>query len=188
MSTLFDFSYFPIITTQRLTLREMTTRDISALFKLFSNDAVTRYNDVDTFKHMNEAESLLGFLQERFDHRIGLRWGICLKSHDEMFLGTCGYNAWSRHNACGKIGYDLMPAYWGKGIMTEAVHGIVQFGFRYMQLNRIEADVTLNNHASVRVLEKVGFKAEGILRQAGYWKGRYHDLRLFALLREEYGY
>ncbi len=69
--------------------------------------------------------------------------------------------------------------------MTEALEAMLRFGFDAMSLNRIEADVTVGNDASVRVLEKLGFQREGLLRQRGYWKGSYHDLWLFSLLRDE---
>lgn len=186
MKAPFDFSFFPTLHTQRLILREMTFDDLPQVFALFSDAAVTRHNDVDTFRHSDDAELLLGFIQDRFDNQLGLRWGICLKTDEYRVIGTCGYNIWKKYNRSAKIGYDLMPAYWGQGIMPEALTAIIGFGFQQMHLNRIEADVTLANAASMRVLEKLGFQQEGILRQAGYWKNQFHDLRLYALLQDEY--
>lgn len=187
MNDLFTFGPFPQLQTERLTLREITWRDVGNLYTLFSDPMVTRYNDVHTFQSWVEAETLFHFLQERYRKRAGLRWAITLKTDAQTTLiGTCGYNTWNRNNNCGEIGYDLLQRYWGQGFMPEAVTEIVRFGFTRMQLNRVEADIMVPNDASARVLTKVGFTEEGTLRQRGYWKGEYHDLRFFSLLRQEF--
>ncbi|GAB4513949.1 MAG: GNAT family N-acetyltransferase [Anaerolineae bacterium] len=186
MTALYDFSYFPELTTARLVMDEITREDTSAMFRLFSDERVTRYNDASTFEDMSDAYRLIGFLQERFNARVGVRWAIRLKTQENTLIGTCGFNVWHRHNNCGIIGYDLLPAYWNQGITTEAARAMLNFGFTKMALNRIEADVMTGNEASMRVLMKLGFMREGILRQRGYWKGQYHDLHLFAVLRAEY--
>jgi ribosomal-protein-alanine N-acetyltransferase len=181
----FDFTYFPHLDTDRLILDEIVEDDLDSVMALFGDPQVTRYNDVETFRDTRDARWLLKFLRARFDEHVGLRWAIRLKTDPERLIGTAGYNVWNRHNACGEIGYDLLPAYWNQGLTTEAVRAVVCFGFEQMQLNRVEADVSLGNDASVRVLQKLGFTEEGTLRQRGFWKGRYHDLRFFSLLREE---
>jgi [ribosomal protein S5]-alanine N-acetyltransferase len=186
MTDLFDFTYFPRLETERLVLREITTYDVENLYTLFSDPEVTRYNDVETFTEISDAGWVVSFLQDRFDRKIGLRWAVCLKEDEDSLIGTCGYNNWARRNNCGEIGYDLMRRYWGQGIMPEAVGAIVRFGFEQMLLNRVEADVTIGNDASARVLLKLGFTEEGTLRQRGYWKGKYHDQRFFSLLRSEH--
>ncbi|NIW38715.1 MAG: GNAT family N-acetyltransferase, partial [Gemmatimonadetes bacterium] len=84
-----------------------------------------------------------------------------------------------------EIGYDLAHRHWGRGLMTEALRPMLRFGFEEMDLHRIEAGVTVGNEASARVLEKLGFREEGLLRRGGYWKGAYHDLRGFGLLRRD---
>jgi len=78
----------------------------------------------------------------------------------------------------------LARAYWGQGLITEAVGAIVAFGFNQIGVNRIEATTNLHNVASIKVLYKVGFREEGILHQYGFWRGQYHDLRLHTLLKD----
>lgn len=184
----FDFQLMPVLTSERLQLSEITRDDTEAILNLFGNEDVTRYNDVETLTELREAGELIEFVQDRYNNHIGMRWGIRLAESPDELIGTCGYNWWTRHNRCAEIGYDLHPDYWNKGIMTEALHQLVRFGFQQMNLNRIEADVTPGNEGSVRVLEKIGFVEEGLLRQRGYWKGEFHDLRFFALLREDYAW
>ncbi len=182
---MFQFDHFPKLYTKRLTLRALTRQDAPALFALFSDTEVTKYNDVTTFQEIGEAYGLLDFLDNRFRKEQGLRWAITRRG-DDTLIGTCGYNTWMRHNNCGEIGYDIAREHWGRGFATEAVAGMVGFGFDSMALNRIEADVVVGNDASVRVLLKNGFVEEGILRQRGFWKGRYHDLHFCSLLKSEH--
>jgi ribosomal-protein-alanine N-acetyltransferase len=85
-----------------------------------------------------------------------------------------------------EIGYALSRRYWGEGYMSEAVNAVIEFGFREMLLNRIMARCEVNNIASARVMEKVGMQLEGILRQHLFVKGRYWDLKIYSILREEF--
>jgi len=78
------------------------------------------------------------------------------------------------------IGYELDPAFWGRGFMTEAVRAVVACGHQQFKLNRIEAWTLPGNPASDRVLEKSGFRYEGTARQRAYFKGSFHDFRMFA--------
>lgn len=182
---MFDFQHVPEIRTERLLLNAVKASDDNALYDIFSDPEVTRYNDVQTFSDRRESRIFRGFIQDRFNERVGIRWAIRLADAPGKLIGLAGYNTWTRHNRCAEIGYDLLRFYWNRGFMTEALRGVIAFGFREMALNRVEALVTDTNAASCRVLEKLDFTAEGLLRQRGCWKGRYHDLWLFALLRAD---
>ena len=87
------------------------------------------------------------------------------------------------------IGYDLLPAFWAKGFASEAVGRICAAAFAgdlsCGALHRIQADTVPGNIASERLLKKLGFIEEGVRRDSGYWKGRYHDLKCFGLLATE---
>lgn len=177
------FDEFPEIETENLILREILPDDAEAIFRIFSDDEVTRYYDLSTYTTIEQAYELIDFFDESFELERAIRWGITRKS-DGLLVGTCGY-VWLRTYR-GEIGYELARPYWRQGIMTEAVDAIVDFGFRELGLNRIEALTMVDNVASVALLRKVGFVQEGILRQHDYFKGKFHDMRLFALLRDDY--
>ncbi len=156
------------------------------MFALFGDPEVARYTDTGPFTGVSEAKEVIDWISRIFEQRRGLRWALALRDDEQVMIGTCGYNHWIRSNNSGEMGYDLAHRYWGHGLMTEALQSIIRFGFERMDLNRIEADVTAGNDASARVLQKLGFTEEGLLRQRGFWKGRYHDLRMFGLLREDW--
>jgi [ribosomal protein S5]-alanine N-acetyltransferase len=179
----FNFDAFPEIETERLLLREIMPEDAPAVFAIFGDPAVTRYYDLDTYADISQAEELIDFFDESFELERAIRWGIERKADDQL-MGTCGY-VWLRRFR-GEIGYDLAQAYWRQGYMAEALDAILEFGFDELELNRIEALTMVENRASAALLEKLGFCAEGILRQHDYFKGAFHDMRLFALLRQDY--
>lgn len=185
MAELFTFDSFPRLTTERLILREIMPEDVEDIFAIRSDYEVTRYNGGAPYTTLEQAETLIEGIASAYADERSIRWGITLKGKDRV-IGMVGYNYWIRQDYRGSIGYDLARAYWGHGIMTEAVHGIVRFGFTRMGLNRIEADATSINLGSIRVLEKVGFQREGTQREQYYEDGDFYDLTLFALLRKDY--
>jgi len=177
------FAAFPEIETDRLILREVLPEDAPAIYRIFSNEEVTRFYDLVTYTDPRQAEELIDFFDEIFELERAIRWGIARKT-DGALMGTCGY-VWLRTYR-GEIGYELHPDYWGHGYMQEALDAIVDFGFNEFGLNRVEALVMVENERSARLLRGLGFQEEGILRQHDFFKGAFHDMRLFALLAQDY--
>ena len=177
-------SQFPELETENLILREINQSDVKAIFKHFSDKEILKYHDLEAFINIEQAKNLIASFNEKFDKNQIIRWGIA-RREDNIIIGTCGYHNWVQNRFCAEIGYELSQAYWRKGIMSEALTAMIQFGFEKMELNRIEATVMLENTASMKLLEKLGFIQEGILREYGFWKGEFHDLKMFSLLRKE---
>lgn len=184
MAARFDFSVFPTLSTPRLILRELRPEDAEDVFAIRGDPLVTRYNIGLAYERLEQAMDLIAAITRAYLDQDEIRWAILLRG-SERVIGIGGYNYWVRRDSRASIGYDLARAWWGQGIMTEAVGAMARFGFGPMQLNRIEADADARNPASSRVLEKVGFVHEGTQRQHFYDDG-YQDLRLYALLRSEY--
>ena len=178
------FSRFPQLQTGRLMLRDLSPDDAPHIFRIFSDEEVTRYYDLDTFSDASQAEELVDRFKRRFDNGIGLRWAIVECERPEVVVGTCGYNIWIQPSARAVIGYDLARPYWRRGIMTEALEAVIEFGFERMGLNRIEAVVFVENVASHRLLEKLRFEREGVLRDYEFLKGRFVDMVMYSLLRK----
>lgn len=175
---------FPELETENLLLRQVNRSDAKDIFQHFSDKEVLRYHDLEAFTNIEQAKNLIASFYERFHNQQMIRWGIA-KKEDNIIIGTCGYYNWIKNSFQAEIGYELSQAYWRKGIMTEALTALIKFGFEKMELNRIAATVMLENSASMKLLEKLGFVPEGILREYGFWKGEFHDLKMFALLKKE---
>jgi ribosomal-protein-alanine N-acetyltransferase len=182
---LFDFGAFPTLKTERLILREIIPSDAEALFRIRGDYEVTKYNIGTAYDRLEQAEDLIAAMAQAYREEKEIRWGISFKTENTL-IGMVGYNYWIRRDARGSVGYDLARAYWGQGIMTEALAVVVAFGFRRMGLNRIEADADARNPASARVLAKVGFHQEGLQREQFYEDSSFNDLVLFALLRKDF--
>ncbi|MEZ4713620.1 MAG: GNAT family protein [Caldilineaceae bacterium] len=178
------FGAFPTLETPNLRLRELTEDDAPDLLAVFADEEVTRFYDLYAYETEGEALELIDFFAESFEVERSIRWGIARKT-DDRIIGTCGY-VWLRRFR-GEIGYELNRAFWRQGIMKEALTAIIQFGFEQLQLNRIEALVMVENAASAALLRSLGFHEEGILREHDYFKGQFHNMRCFALLRREWG-
>jgi ribosomal-protein-alanine N-acetyltransferase len=180
--TLDFFDRFPELQTQRLLLREIQLEDAPALFEIFSDPEVTRFYDVETMVDVAPAVRIVAQVRARFADRTGVRWAIT-EREGGRFIGSIGFNTINIHAHRAVVGYELARSAWGRGLATEALRRVVHFGHQRIGVNRIEAIVMQGNEASIRVLKKAGFEAEGVLRAYGYWKGRYHDLRMFSILR-----
>jgi len=180
---------FPSLETERLLLTELRVDDEADLFNLFSNPSVVEYYDLDVFHEHSQAANLISLFKSRYEEQQGIRWAIRLKSSGRL-IGTCGFNSWSSKMRNAVIGYDLLPEFWRQGYSSEAVRAIIASGFAGSlpcgELNRIQADTVPGNSASETLLLKLGFKEEGIRRECGYWKSKFHDLKCFGLLRSEF--
>lgn len=184
-TSLFDFRRFPELITERLVLREIVMNDVDDIFTLRSDEQVTRLNIGDPYTTREQAERLVQRMRELYNARQELRWGISLQ-HDSTVIGIIGYNYWDRVDHRASVGFDLARAHWRQGIMSEALQAVIRFGFTRMGLNRIEADASIYNDASITLLLRSGFKQEGHQREQYYENAIYHDLLLFALLKKEW--
>jgi len=174
---------FPIIETGRLWLRELALEDVDELFSVLSDPEVIRFYDIP-FIHQEQALRAIERHRFRFLQGAAVRWGITLKGEDRV-IGNCGFSL-DKDNHFAVLSYVLGKPYWGQGIMTEALRSIIRFGFDYYQLHRFEADVALPNVGSIRVLQKLGFREEGLLRERLFTEGRYYDEMLLALLKTDF--
>lgn len=179
------FRDFPVLETRRFLLREVERSDAADLFAVFADDEVTRFYNLPTFTSLDQAEQLISRMRQRFATQRAIRWAIARKA-DGRVLGTCGYTEWWPYFYKASVGYELGRPYWRQGVMSEVLSEILAFGFKKMDLNRVEALIMPGNVASERLVEKLGFVREGLLREYGYWEGKFHDLEIFAILRRDY--
>jgi len=176
---------FPSLETERLLLRPLSTLDLEFVFRHFSDPDVTRYLlDEEPVTTREQAQSIIDFYSSPASQPYN-RWVIIRKS-DMRPVGTCGYHQWQKAHQRAEIGYDLEKASWRQGIMTEALQTMLQYGFEHMDLNRVEALVYVENEASIRLLERLGFQKEGLLRQSFRQGDTYYDHWLLSLLKAEW--
>ncbi len=182
------FREFPEIRTKRLVLRQPTMRDAHWYYEYFSKPELVWGGGEPGPKDMEAArKELRKYMVDLYQKRQGFRWIITLKG-DGKPIGTLGYYKWAPSaDYQAEMGYDLAREHWGKGIMTEAMKAVIEFGFEKMELNRIEVFVMPRNKRSIKLLKRLGFKREGLLRQRYFDEfGDFADDILFSMLRDDW--
>lgn len=152
--------------TKRLKLRRFTLDDAQDMFDNWASDpAVTKYLTWPTHTSIEVTKAVLESWASNYADGAYFNWAIERKGSGKV-IGSIAVVALDEDIAA-EIGYCLGRAYWGQGIMTEAVMAVLDHLFDAVGLNRVAAYHDANNPRSGRVMEKAGMKYEGILRQAG---------------------
>ncbi|WP_433750635.1 GNAT family N-acetyltransferase [Falsibacillus pallidus] len=179
------FQQLPTLETERLRLRKVTKNDVKDIFEYASIPEISKYTPWDYHENMGKTKELVNLLIKNYQTDCESDWAIELKSEKKV-IGLCGFVRWHKPHGRIELAYSLSPEYWGKGIMTEAVKEVIDFGFKKMKLNRIGAKTMPENAGSVKLMEKVGMKQEGHLRD--YWvvNGELEDVLLYSILRSDW--
>ena len=183
-----EFSWgdsLPTLASERLILRQLVDGDVSGLFAIFSDPDVMRYWDSGPLKSRGEARLLLEDIREGFRTRRLFQWGIADFASDGA-IGTCTIWRVDPVHRRAEIGFALVREHWGKGFATEAVGRLIRFAFEELDLHRLEADADPRNDRSLRVLERLGFRREGYLRERYHVEGEIQDAIILGLLRSEW--
>lgn len=176
---------FPVLKTERLVLRQITEQDSMDMMEYFSDPEVMKYYGLQPFHSKQEALDEVEWYTNIFQTNIGIRWGITLAGQDKL-IGSCGFHNRDKRHHRTDIGYELAREYWNKGIMAEAIKAVVTYGYTNYEINRVQALVEPENMASRRLLEKVGFKEEGLLYEYEFSNGKYDDLIMYSLLKKNF--
>jgi ribosomal-protein-alanine N-acetyltransferase len=175
----------PTLDAPRVRLRWLSERDLDALFRVFSDPDMMRYWSTPAMKDRTEAEDLLVKVRKGFADKTGFQWGIERKE-DAQLVGTCTLFHLDAPNRRAEVGYGLASAHWGQGYMTEALTALFGFAFGTLELRRLEADVDPRNESSLRVLGRLGFRREGLLRERWNVGGEIQDTAFLGLLAREW--
>ncbi|HEX8682984.1 MAG TPA: GNAT family protein [Ardenticatenaceae bacterium] len=179
------FTAFPLLETPNLILRQTRSSDAEAMFRIFSDEETVQYYGMMPHESLEDTVEFVRAQRRAFERRQSIRWGITCRG-DDTLIGSCGFHNFDNGFHRAEVGYELNRAYWGRGIMAEALRCVVDCGFAQMGLNRIEAIIDDDNERSKNLLRKVGFTYEGCMRQRFFHAGRFWDEFWFSLLKEDY--
>ncbi|MBO0997425.1 GNAT family N-acetyltransferase [Bacillus sp. SD075] len=175
---------FPLIETKRLILREVTMEDAGDMFTYLSDTDVVKPMGLDPCQTVNDVGDEIKWYESIFQEGSGIRWGITLKDSGRV-IGSCGFLNMVTNHHRAEIGYELSKAHWGKGIASEALEAVVMYGYRHFHLERIQALIEPDNYPSQKLVEKQGFSREGLLRHYEYTCGKFDDLYMYSLIKED---
>jgi ribosomal-protein-alanine N-acetyltransferase len=175
-----NFDPFPILETERLLLRKLTSGDIHDIYFLRSDERILKYLGRSPDSLQASAQFIQN-IHENLKNSLGILWGIALKESPNIIGTICYWNIQPQHFR-SEIGYALHPDHQGNGYMKEAMVKVIDFGFNTMELHSIEADVDPNNIASINLLERSHFVKEAHFRENFFYNGKFCDTAVFSLL------
>lgn len=172
--------------TQRLILRPFAPQDGPAMYKNWCGDAeVTKFLTWPPHASAEVSSSLAAYWAEETKNPERYQWAIVPRALGEP-IGSLAVVRQRDDIAQCELGYCIGKAWWGKGIMTEAVKEVVRYLFEEVGMNRIEAAHDVHNPASGRVMQKAGMVFEGVHRQASKNNTGICDVAIYAILANEY--
>ena len=151
-----NFTSFPILTTERLTLRPLSIDDQQNIFALRADTEINKYLDREPSKTIEDAINFINKVNDNLKKNNSLYWVITL-TKTKTFVGTiCLFDFSNETNGC-EIGYELMVRFQGKGIMKEATEKVIDYAFQTLQFQKIVAQTHNENQHSTKLLTRLNF-------------------------------
>jgi ribosomal-protein-alanine N-acetyltransferase len=161
-----DLNLFPELITRRLLLRQLSLDDAEEIFQLRSDERVNALIDRTTATSIDDARQFINMIITAQKNNESIMWVITLKDNPKL-IGAITYWNIVKEKDEAEVGYELLPQYYGQGIMHEALLKVIEFGFKTIRLKTIVADPKAINEPSVKLLEKCGFMKKGAIEN-GY--------------------
>ncbi|SDD46871.1 ribosomal-protein-alanine N-acetyltransferase [Paracidovorax valerianellae] len=180
-------TFFPVLETPRLRLRKMVASDAPAMLSMHLQDEKRQWAGYNAITNLEEAIAFVRWTEEITQRHVPeFCWAIERKDVPGRMIGQCNFTKCDAGSLSAAVGYELTQACQGQGFMHEAIGRVLNWCFLHLQLMRISATVHPDNAPSIRTLQRWNFQYEGLLRSAGSWGGKHHDLMSFSLLAPEY--
>ena len=176
------------IETERLILRDFVPNDWHRVLEYQTDPLYLRYYEWTVEDRTPESvQEFVGWFlnNEKEVPRIRFQLAVTLKSNNQL-IGNCGFRMDKANALEGDVGYELDPKYWNHGYATEAAHAMVDFGFTAFNVHRVWSWCIADNVGSAHVLEKLGMKLEGCLREKEFYKGKWWDTLMYGILADEW--
>lgn len=174
------------INTNRLSLRKFKIDDAHNMFKNWVSDReVSKFLSWKPHENVEFTKILLTQWVSESENNNVYNWAIELKEIGEVIGSICVVTLNEDYYSC-EIGYCISRKYWGSGITSEALTGVIDYLFSEVGVNRIEAKFDTNNAASGKVMIKSGMTYEGTLRQIKVRNDMFYNLAVYSILRDEW--
>lgn len=177
----------PTLETPRLVLRAINEADADAIFRYAGNPNVTAYTIFETHRGIEDTFAFIRDIAlKQYAEQLPGPYGICWKEDAAGLLGTVGCRWATQANKTMELGYAIAEELWGRGLAAEASRAVIDYVFANYDVVRVQAHCMAENAASERVMQKLGMKYEGRLRQATFRRGQSWDMVLYSVLRSEW--
>ena len=174
----------PELITDRLILKKISLDNIDDVFEYAKNPLVGPNAGWEPHLNKKETEEFIKYAIKKREYGQPGVYSIYYKIHNKM-IGTIEIHSYKEYKA--EIGFVLNPAYWNKGIMTEAAKAIIIYAFEILKISRLSYNYFLFNERSKRVCDKLGFTYEGVLRNKFMnYDGKIIDEAVSSITKEDY--
>ena len=173
----------PNLVTERLTLRPIVESDAAGLHAAYGDPLAMRFWDYDATE---DVEATAEHIRRWVDHDPDWHGVWAIVTQTGAVAGMINYHHREEWNHRLELGWILAPAYWGRGVMTEAATAVIRHCFDAMDVHRIEATVHPENASSRRLAARLGFREEGLMRDRACVEGVFRSLLMFGLLKSEW--
>ena len=171
---------------EEVSLKLPELSDAERVLQLIDRSRNSLYEWLGWVQYTNSTQDMTQFIENSRNDFAANKSLVTFIVYQNQIVGTTGFNQIDWTNSNGTIGYWLDTKYKGKGIMTRAVQGLLNYGFDELKLNRIEIRAAIENLKSRAIPERLGFKQEGVIRQAEKLPKGYVDHAVYGLLKEEW--
>ncbi len=175
----------PKLIGERIALRKLTKRDAPTIYKNVSRWAVAQYMFTAYPYTLQHAYRFVKRSQLSARNGTGYHLGVELKEKRGI-VGVVGLFALDRASRNAELGCWIAEDHWGTRLSDDAVRLMLRFGFGYLKLRRVCAYTYVNNRPPQRLLRRLGFTREGLLRKCRFRRGKYRDYYVWGMLREEF--
>ncbi|MCQ2427482.1 MAG: GNAT family N-acetyltransferase [Clostridia bacterium] len=187
------FSHPPVLTTERLILRELRKTDAKDMFEYAGRRDVVKFLTWEAHPDEEYTRRFLEFVSGKYKEGTYFDWAVIKRSEGKgrdaeppKMIGTCGFTRIDTQNFTAEIGYVINPDYRGHGYAPEACEAVLDFAFNKLEMNRVEARYIIGNDASRRVMDKLGMRFEGVLRESLYLRGDFRNVGICSILEPDY--
>ncbi len=173
---------FPVLRTTDFLLRELSDGDIAALCSIWVSRKEAERTNRCTLSGEQSVDRLRA-LRALWPDGNGIRWGI---ERTGRLIGTCGFHNLHRDTERGEIGFDLNGEFQGRGYMRKVLELPLDYGFNIMRFKRVEAFIDVDNERTSELLQRLGFKLDGVMRDYAMTPDGLVDQSCFSLLKRDW--
>lgn len=175
-----NFMPFPNIETKNLILRRINYNDINDLFEMRKDSRMNEYIDIKLEENTNETKTYIDKMNKGIDDNKWIIWAIQHKQLKKVIGTICIWNI-NRELENGELGYGIIPYYQGKGLMAQAVVGVIDYSFNVMKLKTLDSYTEEHNSKSINLLQKFNFDEINRVDDEGHFNNRVYHMLVYRL-------
>ncbi len=180
-----NFEIFPNLESKNLRYRRVVASDWPQLVRLRGNAETMKYIPRPLCKTESDCMFLIAKFDEGIASNSGINWGIISKESD-ILIGLISFHIINKQHHRAEIGYMISPEYQGKGLISEGIKTLLQYGFAALKLHSVEAMIDPDNLASERVLLANNFVKEAHFIENEFYDGKFLDKAVFSILARNF--